>query len=202
MQKIEIYGRRGDGSDMAEAFLTLAHIPYEFISLDYDTPGPDRDRLLALNVLGQVPTLRLPDGKILTECLAIAVYAQTLNPDAPLIPREIELVPKFWRTMTMLVAAIYPTFTYGDDPAKWAGEAGAARLRETTEERRKVLWRFLEKECGEPYFLGSRMTAIDVALRVMTTWRPREAWFEKETPRLFRIRERMDKDPRIQKIWN
>src|SRR5688572_7443406 len=97
-KKIEVYGRRGDGSDLAEAFLTLARIPYDFVKLEkYDEPGPDRDRLLALNVLGQVPTLRLPNGKILTESLAVAVYVQALNPEASLIPQELDLIPDFWR---------------------------------------------------------------------------------------------------------
>ncbi len=111
--KIEVLGRRGDGSDLAEAFLTLAGIPYDFIELEkYDEPGPDRDRLLALNLVGQVPTLRLPDGKLMTETLAIAAYAQNLKPDAPLIPKDRDSIPKFWRFAVMLVAAVYPTFTY------------------------------------------------------------------------------------------
>ncbi|WP_141734053.1 glutathione S-transferase family protein [Oligoflexus tunisiensis] len=200
--RIEVFGRRGDGSDMAEAFLTLAGIPYDFMSLEkYDEPGPDRDRLLALNSLGQVPTLRLPNGKILTESLAVAVYAQTANPEAPLIPKDTNLIPDFWRYAVMLVAAIYPTFTYGDNPAKWVGEAAGPQLRKSTDERCKTLWRFMEQQAGAPYFLGTSMTALDIYVRVMTRWRPGPAWFEAETPKLLQIQHRVSEDPRLKSIW-
>ncbi|HQZ45576.1 MAG TPA: hypothetical protein PK042_05645, partial [Usitatibacteraceae bacterium] len=37
----------------------------------------------------------------------------------------------FYRWIAYLVSAVYPTFTFGDDPGKWVGdEAGGKRLRE------------------------------------------------------------------------
>jgi GST-like protein len=201
-KKIEVFGRRGDGSDLAEAFLTVAAIPYDSINLHkYDEPGPDRDRLLTMNPLGQVPTLRLPNGKILTESLAVAVYAQSQNPQAALIPQDPNLVPDFWRYAVMFVAAIYPTFTYGDNPAKWVGEAAGPQLRKTTDERCKTLWRFMEQQAGEPYFLGSTMSALDIYVRVMTRWRPGADWFLAETPKLMAIQRRVNEDPQLKGIW-
>lgn len=197
--KIEIYGRRRDGSDVAEACLTLADIPYAFISLEYDKPGADRDRLLRLNPLAQVPTLKLPNGKILTETLAVAIYAQDTNPSVNLIPKDENLRSDFWRFATMIVAAVYPTFTYGDDPSRWVNDKAAPELRTSTDERRKKIWHYFEEHAREPYFLGSEFSLIDIYLKVMTTWRPGPEWFAKETPKLFAIAERVQKDPRLAK---
>jgi hypothetical protein len=61
-----ILAARGWGSALAEATLTLAGIPYQRDVLDPGEPGPDRERLLAANPLGQIPTLILPDGSVLT----------------------------------------------------------------------------------------------------------------------------------------
>jgi len=75
------------------------------------------------------------------------------------------------------------------------------QLRKTTDERCKTLWRFLEQQAGAPYFLGERMTALDVYIRVMTNWRPGAAWFEAETPRLLQIQRRVADDQRLNFIW-
>lgn len=200
--EIMIYGCRGCGSAIAEAILTLAEIPYSRQEVDYDTPSSERDRLQALNPLCQVPTLVLPNGQVLTETLAIAAYAQSLNPKAPLIPQSPNLIPIFWRWATMIVTAIYPTFTYGDNPKKWvAHEEGAKELRSSTDAWRQKLWKLYEAQAVGPFFLGSEISAIDLYLVAMTHWRPRLEWFQKECPKLVSIASLVRKDPRLQKTW-
>lgn len=55
-----VYGVPGWGSAISELMLTLANIPYHFVNVaGFDQPGPQRDSLLQLNPLCQVPTLRL-----------------------------------------------------------------------------------------------------------------------------------------------
>ena len=77
-----------------------------------------------------------------------------------------------------LVAAVYPTFTYGDDPARWvANEAGGKQLRESTDAHRKVLWKMVEADVGNgPHWLGKNFSALDVYVAVMGRWRPRVEW--------------------------
>lgn len=189
---IHVIGCRGCGSTIAESFLALANIPFDREEVDYDAQGSARDRLQALNPLIQIPTLVLPDGSVLTETLAVAAFVHARAPDVGLIPASATLQIPFWRWVTVLVAAVYPTFTYGDSPNKWVQNVeGQAQLRESTDERRKLLWRAIEGECKAPYFLGDTFSAIDVYLAVMSHWRPGLPWFQENTPKLAAVSARV-----------
>ena len=78
---------------------------------------------------------------------------------------------EFLRWLMFLVAAVYPTFTYGDEPAKWTRE-GEDELRKSTDEHRKSLWRLVEGAVRGPWFLGETPSALDLYVAVMTRWRP------------------------------
>lgn len=78
---IKLYGVPGWGSAISEVMLTLADIPYQFVNVDgFDQPGPQRELLLKLNPLCQVPTLELENGAIVTETAAIALMVLDRRP--------------------------------------------------------------------------------------------------------------------------
>ena len=90
----------------------------------------------------------------------------------------------FLRWMIFLVAAIYPTYTYGDDPKKWLpGLAQSTLLRTTTDQHRQRLWSFVEAAIEPaPWFLGTRFSALDLYVGAMVNWRPRREWFRADCP--------------------
>jgi GST-like protein len=192
MKNHRLLGCKGCGSAIVEAAFALAGVPLETEEVDYSPGSATRERLLAVNPLAQVPTLVLPDGRILTESLAILHYLNDLEPGAELIPPPGERTrAAFHRWSVFLVAAVYPTFTYGDDPRKWvADEAGAKILRESTDRHREALWQQVEAAAGSPWFLGERWSALDLYVAVMTRWRPGILWFAKRTPKLAAIAKR------------
>lgn len=187
-----LLGSKGCGGAIVEFALALAGIPYASEEVDYTPGSPTRERLLAVNPLGQVPALVLPDGRVLTESLAMLHFVNDLAPQAGLVPGPGEPTrDAFFRWAVFLVAAVYPTFTYGDDPRKWVeDEAGAKQLRASTDRHREALYRQMEAVAGEPWFLGPRMSAIDLYLLAMTRWRPGRDWFAANAPRLAAIAER------------
>jgi GST-like protein len=192
LKKTLLIGCKGCGNVIVESALAFAEVPYDYEEVDYGAGSPTRARLLAVNPLGQVPVLVLPDGTVVTESLAMLHYVDDLAPGAKLIPaRGDPLRPVFYRWAAFLVAAIYPTFTYGDDTAKWVANAeGAKQLRESTNRRRESLWRQVEDEAQGPWFLGSAMSALDLYIAPMTYWRPGRKWFAANAPRLFAIAEK------------
>ena len=182
-----LLGCRGCGSVIVEAALLLAEFPYEYDEVDYERPGPVRDRLLALNPLGQVPTLIQPDGSVMTESAAIVLLIDDAAPKAGLVPpADSPERAAFLRWLVFLVAAIYPTFTYGDDPRKWLPDSPDANaLREATDRHRERLWREVESAVDpRPWFLGERFSALDIYIGAMVHWRPRKEWFARECPKL------------------
>jgi GST-like protein len=184
-----LLGCKGCGSTVVEAAFAVGGIALDREEVDYSAGSPTRARLLEVNPLGQVPTLVLPDGTVMTESLAIIHYVNDLAPKAGLIPPKGDpaRVP-FLRWSTFVIGALYPTWTYGDEPAKWVEDTqGAKQLRESTDTHRKVLWQQVEEIVGEPYFLGERFSALDLYVAAMTRWRPGLPWFTKHTPKLVAI---------------
>jgi GST-like protein len=195
-----VLGCRGCGSAIVEAALVLAKIPYTREEVDTTTQA-GHDKLAAVNPLAQVPTVILPDGTVMTESAAIILFIDGLVPELGLVPGVRDpLRRELLRWLMFLVAAVYPTFTYGDDPKKWVGEHGKD-LRESTDEHRKSLWRLVEGAVRGPWFLGATPSALDLYVSVMTRWRPGREWFAEHCPRLYEIAVAVDADVRLQAVW-
>jgi GST-like protein len=192
LKKTLLIGCKGCGNVIVESALAFAGIPYDYEEVDYAADSPTRARLVSVNPLGQVPAMVLPDGAVITESLAMLHYIDDLAPGAKLIPaRGDPLRPVFYRWAAFLVAAIYPTFTYGDDTSKWvANGEGAKQLRESTNRHRENLWRQVDSDARGPWFLGGAMSALDLYIAPMTYWRPGRKWFAANAPRLFAIAEK------------
>ncbi len=188
---------------LVEAAFAKAALPLEIIDVDWDDTGWAKDDkgggpLKKLNPLGQVPTLVQPDGSVMTESAAILMHVTEIAPLAELAPTQGDPArPQFLRWLQFLVSTVYPTFAYGDRPERWlpghedAGEA----LTEANIEHRKAMYRHMEAHAGAPYFLGAGMSLIDLYLWAMNHWRPRQAWFAAETPKLHAIAEAMRREP-------
>src|SRR5947199_4651551 len=161
MDKPLLLGCKGCGNAIVESAFALAGIAIDHEEVDYAQDNPTRARLLAVNPLGQVPSLVLPDKRVMTESLAILHYIDDRAPQAKLIPpRGDPAREAFYRWAVFVVAALYPTFTYGDEPKKWVpDEEGSKMLRDTTNRHREALWKALDAVAGSPSFLGERFSA-------------------------------------------
>jgi GST-like protein len=199
MDSLLLLGCKGCGNAIAEAAFALAGLPLDVEDVDYSAGSPTRARLLEVNPLGQVPALVLPDRRVMTESLAIVHYLDDLAPHARLVPPAGSAErTRFLRWSTFIVAAIYPTYTYGDEPAKWVEDpAGAKQLRESTDRHREKLWLQVESEAGAPWFLGATRSALDIYIAVMTRWRPGILWFTKRTPKLVAIAQKTTAIPEV-----
>lgn len=193
-----VMGMKGCGSAIAEAVLTVAGIAYDREEHDYESEA-GRAALLAKNPLAQVPTLLAPDGAVMTETAALALHVDEIAPKAGLLPPIGDpLRREALRQLVFLVSAIYPTFTYGDNPAKWGcGD----ELRDATNAHREKLWKHLEGAARGPWFLGERWSVLDVYISVMSRWRPGRAWFAEHTPKLAAIAVAVDRDKRLADVW-
>lgn len=200
MSKFTLYALEGWGSTIVEAALAAASLDYTIESVD--PRGEGQDRLLALNPLGQLPTLVLPDGRVMTESAAIILYIADLKPEAGLVPAPGDPTrPDFLRWLVFLVAAIYPTFAVGDVPQRWiAGEANQAALTRGAISERCRMWLMVEGAAVGPWFLGQRFSAIDLYLGAMTHWRPQRPWFKANCPKLHAIALKADAHPGLAKV--
>jgi len=139
----------------------------------------------------------------MTESAAILLLLNDLAPHAGLLPPQGAAGrAAFLNQLIHLVAAIYPTFTYGDDPGRWtvAGDA-AHTLRLRTNLHREALFRSWEEHFGPgPFAAGGTLSALDLYLVAMTRWRPGRAWFEANAPRLLAAADAAAAHPKLAPI--
>lgn len=202
MSEYELIASKGCGSAVIEMALALAGLPHRVTMIPYLEPGLERDRLLSLNPLGQVPTLILPNGNVMTESAAILLHIHDVAPQAGLVPSDVDSRAAFFNLMIVLVAAIYPTFTFGDDPKQFGlDDAAASALRAESDARRNRIWQSMETLISpSPYALGPQLTAVDLYLAVMSAWRPGRAWFAQNCPKLLSAAEATAKIPAVSRI--
>jgi GST-like protein len=139
----------------------------------------------------------------MTESAAITLYLGDRAGADGLTPRfDEEARPEFLRWLVFLVANLYPTFTYADDPARFVtGVEAQGAFRDAVDRYGERLWTVIEQAAGQPWFLGARFSALDIYVAAMTHWRPRRAWIAAHCPNISAIALRTDAVPSLAPVW-
>lgn len=199
-----LYGEPGWGSAIVEAQLAWLGLAHDHVKTG-DLLGSEAARraLQQVNPIAQVPTLVLENGQVMTESAAITLYLADITGCDDLVPApNAPERAAFLRWLVYLVANVYPTFTYGDVPARFVAVADAQqKFRDALDRYCENLWRNVEGGAVGPWFLGERFSALDIYLAVMTRWRPKRPWFAEHAPKLHAAAEAADALPQLQEVW-
>lgn len=127
---------------------------------------------LAVNPAGQTPALRLDDGTVLAEAVAIAEYLEELHPAPALIgatAQERAQTRQWWRRVELNVTEfIHNAFHYAEGLPRFTSRIpvapeAAAGLKRIAQDR--LAW--LDGLFGAgPWLCGERFTAADIWLYV------------------------------------
>lgn len=206
MAQFVLYGEPGWGSTIIEAQLVWYGLPYEYRVIgDVLTDAAKRDAFARVNPLAQTPALILEDGTLMTESAAITLWlaerqhSDELTP-APNAPERAA----FLRWLIFVVANIYPTFTYGDVPARFVSvEAAQQPFLDTLNEYAKRMYAVMEEAASDDgTFLPGRFSALDIYLGVLTQWRPRRDWFSTHTPKLWAAARSAHRVEQLREVWS
>ena len=130
---------------------------------------------VAMNPKSKVPTLLRDDGSVLTEYPAIAMWLARSNPQAGLIPADIEGEARMLEAMDYIVSTVHMQgFTRIARPGNFTPteadqEAVKARGREILA---KGLQSF-DAQLGEHEWLVGPYSLADIALMYVENWIPR-----------------------------
>lgn len=201
--KYKLYGRAGSGSSVCEAILELTGMPYELVELGR-WKGKAPAELLAINPLGQIPTLILSDGSIMTESAAILLHLADIVPQARLAPRPTD--PNrglYLRWMVYLATNNYMTGLRVYYPERYSTDAsGAAGVKAAALERSELEWSaFSDALASGPYILGEEMCAVDLYAAMLLSWDLDMEVLLKRHPNLKALHERVVSLPAIRSIW-
>jgi GST-like protein len=140
---------------------------------------------------------------VLTESAAITLHLAESTGEDSLVPEPgSEERGAFLRWLVFVVANVYPTFTYADDPARFvSGKDEQQNFRNTVDEYAKRLYGVLEDHAREPWFLGRRFSALDIYLCTLTHWRPGREWFAEQAPKLSASATATDVLEKLKPVW-
>lgn len=173
MAKYTLYNRPGSGGFAVEAALTLAGQPYDFIDVG-NQPGDEMPASFrSINPWGQVPTLILPDGTLMTETGAILTFIAGAHPEARLCPPPwTPPYAAFLRWMTFLGANIYEGILRKGYPARFTDDpAGLDAVKSAAIRRTNEGFSVLEDALSDSGYLLHEMSAADIYLAMLFAWR-------------------------------
>lgn len=168
------------------------------------TPKHRTTAYLAVNPLGTVPTLILPDGEPVTESAAILMLLGERHPEAGLVPAPgAPERARFLRWLVYLSATVYPpTRRYFHLADHVADPAAQADLRRTTMAEQARVWAVMEAAVEPaPYLLGAGPSALDLAMAMVARLAADQAAFQTACPKLAAARERIERHPKVVAVW-
>ena len=175
MSTLTIYGDSISGNCLKAKFVCdRLGIPYRWIETSVLKAETRTPQFLTMNPAGQVPVLKLADGRVLAQSNAIILY---LAEGSDLIPadafeRALMLQWMFWEQYSHETVIAVRRFhkTYLKKPE---AEIDPALLPKGE----RVLTVMNDHLAKGPYFVGGKLTLADIALVAYTRW-AHEAGFD------------------------
>jgi glutathione S-transferase len=195
-----LYNRVGSGGFAVEAALALAGAPCELVELDSAPGTPLPDSFRKTNPWGQVPTLALPDGTIMTETAAILIHLAACFPDKELAPPPgTSAHAAFLRWTVFASVNIYEAVLRYAYPFRYTTDDEAFdAIRAAAVERMGEALAVLEGAIDPgPFLLGEAMSLADIYIAMLFIWFRGEI----DAPRLTALTDRVRRHPTVSPIW-
>ena len=201
-----IFGDKGSGAFSAEAALAEAGAPYDFKTISLERNEQRSPEFLAINPSGKMPAVRLPEGQILTESLAILLTLADHFPNARLLPPQAS--PErgaAYRWLAFMASEIYPMVEISDYPERFSpkGEQSDA-LRQKARERIRDRLLIVERQVAGPWFLPGGFSILDIYAAMFSRWRGSigKDWLEAgHIPNLLALAAAVSDRRRIAPVW-
>jgi len=164
---MKLYYMKGACSLASYISLTEAGIKFEGVEVSHGThKTQDGEDLNAINSKGYVPVLRLDNGEILTENVAVLNYIGDLNPAAKLAPAAGTLERyRLVEWLAYINSEVHKNFAPLFDPSLSDDVKKFARGNL----QKRLGW--LDKALGSrTYLQGEQFTVADAYLYVVLTW--------------------------------
>jgi GST-like protein len=206
-----LYGKPGSGSAAVEAALVVAREPFRMVETASWAQNDAYADLLAVNPLGQIPTLLQEDGSTLSESAAILIHLATVHPDSMLLPGKMSERGQAIRGLVFIAANCYSAISIIDYPERWCQDAGndeklQERIRAGTRARLHRHWEmFADLFPARPYLSGEDLGALDLLAAVVSKWSGSRQHLERHRPAfhdaLLRIESHPDVAPVFARNW-
>jgi GST-like protein len=200
-----LYGKKGSGSAAIEAALAIIGAPNRLVETASWEQNKAFAELLKLNPLGQIPTLVLPHGGVLSESAAILIHLGLGHPDSGLLPRDDSARAQAIRGLVFIAANCYAAISVIDYPERWcedADEATQKRIRAGTRARLHQYWEmFADLFPARPYLGGDGIGALDLHAAVVSKWSGSRAHLQQARPAFYETLLRIEAHPKVAPVF-
>lgn len=199
-----LYGSQGSGSAAVEAALELAQLPFRSVRASTWEDDSAQAELRSVNPLGQIPTLVLPDGSVLTESAAILVHLGLEHPASGLLPADATARAQAIRGLVFIAANCYAAIGIIDYPERWlaeADEAASKSLRQGARARLHHHWTLFADQFGAALGRGARPAALDLLAAVVSKWSGARAHLRARRPAVHAQIETIERHPAVAAVF-
>lgn len=201
-----LYWSPDTGAMVVQVLLEELGLPYERVVVDTKVDEHQTPEFLALNPMGQVPVLRLPDGAAVSETGAMLLHLCDGRPEAGLLPEPgtVERAAAY-RWLFLMATGLYETDLRYYYPDRYTADPGGADgVRLAAKERMDRLYAMLDGALGEPgpWLLGERFGALDHHLFMLTLWSPDRHGLLDRLPRLGAHARAVRRRPVYDRVWS
>lgn len=200
-----LYGKKGSGSASVQAALEIIGAPWRIVETASWEPNDAFAELLKLNPLGQIPTLVLPDGSVLSESAAILIHLGGAHPESGLLPRDDSARAQAIRGLVFIAANCYAAISVIDFPERWCEEADEGtmqRIRAGTRARLHRHWEmFADVFPARPYLGGKQIGALDLLAAVVSKWSGTRAHLQQARPAFYETLLRIEAQPKVAQVF-
>jgi GST-like protein len=200
-----LYGSIGSGSAAIEAALDLVGLPYRAVRASSWEADSAQAELLRLNPLGQIPTLLLPEGGVLTETAAILIHLGLEHPASGLLPAEAAARAQSLRGLVYIAANCYAAISVNDFPERWCidpDDSTNERIRAGARLRLHHHWElFADQFPATPFLSGAAPGALDLMAVVVSQWSGARAHLREQRPAFHATLQRIEAHPVVAAVF-
>ena len=200
---LTLYGSPGSGSAAVEMALRAAQVPYTVERASSWEPET-LPRLRAVNPLGQIPTLVLEDGSVLTESAAILLCIAQRHPEAGLLPVTEGALFQALRGMVFIAANCYPAVSLSDYPERGTTDTtreSRAHVRQAARERLHQSWAvFADLFSGHESLNPAKPGVLAFLAVTVSQWSGARTSLKAHRPRFHATLRRLERHPIVASV--
>jgi glutathione S-transferase len=153
--------------------------------------------------MGKMPALKLPEGGIVTESLAILVVIAERFPDARLLPPQGSFArAQALRWLAFMATELYPMVEIVDYPGRFALEVAESNaLRERAREKLRERFVIIESAVAGPWLLADGFSVADIYAAMFSRWDIGTEYREKNLPKVSALAAAVSRRTRIAPLW-
>lgn len=194
-----LFGSDSSGSAAVEVAFGVLQVPFRIVTASTWEPESAQAELRRHNPLGQIPTLVLPEGGVMTESAAILAYLGLAHPGSGLLPENPAERAQSLRGLVYIAANCYSCIGIIDYPERWlpeADETALEALRQGARRRLHQCWSvFADQFPPHPWLSGAQPGALDYLAAVVSRWSGARKHLQAERPGLFELVQRVEQLP-------